>query len=74
MGTFRKVTVGKEYTFNPVGIDRFDPKTPLKAGDVVTVVNLRGCPPPNTMGHCHVSHNGQFVGLVHCNSLTDKLK
>lgn len=69
MATFKRVRVGKEYTYNPVMIDITDPKTPLKKGDKVTVVNLRGCPKANTMGHCHVMHNGQFVGLVHCNSL-----
>ncbi len=66
----QKVRVGKTYTFDPVALDRFDGRTTLKKGDVVKVVNLRGCPPANTMGHCYVEHNGQVAGLVHCNSLT----
>jgi hypothetical protein len=69
MATINKVKVGKEYTFEPVMMDVCDPKTTLKRGDKVTVVNLRGCPPANTMGHCHVNFEGQFAGLVHCNSL-----
>lgn len=71
MGTLRKVKVGTEYTYQPVMMDVCDPKTALKPGDKVKVVNLRGCPPANTMGHCHVEHNGNFVGLVHCNSLQE---
>ncbi len=69
MATIRKVRVESEYVYHPVMMDVCDPKTPLKPGDKVKVVNLRGCPPANTMGHCHVEHNGQFAGLVHCNSL-----
>lgn len=69
MAKINKVRAGKEYEYNPVLMDKIDPKTPLKKGDKVKVVALRGCPPPNTMGHCHVEHNGQFAGLVHCNSL-----
>jgi hypothetical protein len=42
----------------------------LQRGDVVRVVNLHGCPPANTMGHCHVETlAGEFAGLVFCNSL-----
>jgi hypothetical protein len=69
MATFTRVKVGKVYTFDPVMMDLCDPKTKLKKGDKVKVVNLRGCPPANTMGHCHVEFNGEFAGLVHCNSL-----
>lgn len=65
-----RVRTGSEYYFNPVAMDRFDPKTDLMKGDRVKVVNLRGCPPANTMGHAHVTKNGQFAGLVHCNSLS----
>lgn len=64
-----KVKVGTMYKYQPVMMDIVDAKTTLKTGDIVTVVNQRGCPPANTMGHCHVNHNGQFAGLVHCNSL-----
>lgn len=69
MATFTKVRVGKQYIFDPVMMDVCDPKTTLTKGNVVTVVNLRGCPPANTMGHCHVNFIGKFAGLVHCNSL-----
>lgn len=69
MATINKVNTGKTYMFDPIGWDLFDPKTTLKKGDLVTVVKLDNCPPPNTMGHCHVNFNGQFAGLVHCNSL-----
>lgn len=69
MATITKVKVGKEYIYQPVIMDVCDPKTNLKAGDKVKVVNQRGCPPANTMGHCHVEFEGKFVGLVHCNSL-----
>lgn len=70
MGTIRKVRAGSTYYYDPVMMDIIDPKTSLVKGDKVTVVALRGCPPPNTMGHCHVSKDGNFAGLVHCNSLT----
>ena len=65
-----KVKVGKTYTYDPVGLDRFDPRTDLKVGDVVKVVHLKSCPKPNTMGHCHVYKDGKFAGLVLTNSLT----
>jgi hypothetical protein len=67
--TTRKVRVNATYRFEPVPIDRFDPPYNLVPGDIVTVANLPGCPKANTMGHCHVLKNGQFAGLVHCNSL-----
>jgi len=36
----------------------------------VQVVNLRGCPKANTMGHCHVNDaDGRFAGLVCTSSL-----
>lgn len=69
MTKIRKVRTGSTYYYDPVMMDIFDPKTSLEKGDKVTVVRLRGCPPPNTMGHCHVAKDGNFVGLVHCNSL-----
>jgi hypothetical protein len=65
-----KVRVNSEYYYNPVGMDKWDSRTTLKKGDKVKVVNLRGCPPANTMGHCYVNHNGKLAGLVLCNSLT----
>lgn len=70
MATFTKVRANSEYYYNPVGMDKWDARTSLKVGDKVKVVNLRGCPPANTMGHCHVTLDGNFAGLVLCNSLT----
>lgn len=67
----RKVIVGKTYIYDPVLIDRCDSKTDLKRGDLVRVINVRGCPPANTMGHCYVERNGKFMGLVCTNSLKE---
>lgn len=64
-----KVRAGKQYLYVPCGWDIFDARTNLKPGDAVTVVKLPGCPPPNTMGHAHVNHNGAFAGLVCTGSL-----
>jgi hypothetical protein len=64
-----KVRAGRKYIYDPVLLDLVDGRTALKKGDVVTVVKLHGCPPPNTMGHCHVDKDGEFAGLVCCNSL-----
>lgn len=65
-----KVRAGRTYLFHPVPMDRFDPKSQAVHGQRVVVVALRGCPPPNTMGHAHINaEDGTFLGLVHCNSL-----
>ncbi len=64
-----KVQAGREYIFYPNLLDRIDGRTKLVPGDIVTVVNLFGCPRANTMGHAHVEHSGHFAGLVHTNSL-----
>ena len=69
MARINRVTVGTYYTYQPVMIDKIDPKTSLRPGMEVQVVEKRGCPSANTMGHCFVSLNGTFQGLVHCNSL-----
>lgn len=70
--TVNSVTVGKEYVFRPVLLDLMDPKAPgMRPGMRVRVVQPSGCPPAGTMGHCHISHNEKFVGLVHCNSLQE---
>ena len=70
-----RVRKGSVYIYDPVLLDVIDGRTDLKAGDEVRVIHCHGCPPPNTMNHCHVERlNGQFVGLVHCNSLTKKEK
>jgi hypothetical protein len=67
----RKVVPGRTYRYNPVRFYIWDARTGLEPGEIVTVVvNLPGCPPANTMGHCHVYRlNGTFAGLVLCNSL-----
>jgi len=68
--TIRKVRVGAKYVYHPVLLDRLDKPYNIKDGDLVKVVNLRGCPRSNTMGHAHVEHlDGKFGGLVCCNSL-----
>ena len=69
-----KVRVNSTYRYDPNGLDQIDPpdgvkRGILKAGDIVTVVNLPGCPKANTMGHCHITVDGVFAGLVSCNSL-----
>lgn len=69
----QRVTVNHEYVFQPVGMDVFDPANTAVAGQTVRVVNLFGCPPANTMGHCHIvdAAQGDFLGLVMCNSLRE---
>jgi len=65
-----RVKVGRVYWYHPNMLDRCDGRTSLKSGDVVMVKNMTGCPPANTMGHAHVcTLTGEFIGLVHCNSL-----
>lgn len=69
--TNRKVRAGATYIYYPVFLDRNRPAQyrRLVPGDVVTVVNLPGCPKANTMGHAHVQLGGEFAGLVCTNSL-----
>jgi hypothetical protein len=66
-----RVSSGKLYAYAPVLLDMIDGPPDLAPGDVVRVVRLLGCPPPNTMNHCHVSNpeTGRLYGLVCCNSL-----
>lgn len=64
-----KVIAGRKYIYYPNMLDRIDGRTNLIPGEIVTVVNLPGCPRANVMGHCHVQVNGVFAGLVHTNSL-----
>ena len=72
--TRQKVKANQVYWYHPNLLDRCDARTDLKSGDTVRVKNLQGCPPCNTMGHCHVVEpsTGQFIGLVHVNSLYTK--
>jgi hypothetical protein len=69
MSRYKRVHVGTSYVFEPVLIDRTMPPYNVQPGDVVTVVNLHGCPPAGTMGHCHVMKGEEFGGLVCVNSL-----
>jgi hypothetical protein len=64
-----KVQANRKYIFYPNMLDRVDGRTNLVPGSIVVVVNLPGAPRCNTMGHAHVEYNGEFMGLVHCNSL-----
>ena len=51
-------------------MDQFDPRSDAVEGQRVRVINLRGAPKANTMGHCHIeSLEGEFLGMVHVNSL-----
>jgi hypothetical protein len=66
----RRVRVGSVYVYRPAVWDQIDPPYDLQPGDRVRVVRLPGCPPANTMGHCHVAHlDGRFAGLVQTASL-----
>ena len=68
-GPKMKVKANSFYKYDPVGLDRWDSRTNLESGDIVQVKKIPGCPPPNTMGHCHVYFDGKFAGLVLTNSL-----
>lgn len=60
------------YIYEPVGLDRFDPKPHQpKPGTRVVKVQPRGCPKNGTMGFCYVedAESGAFYGLVLLNSL-----
>jgi len=66
-----KVKAGSVYVYHPNILDRIDGRTTLRSGEAVRVVNLPSAPKANTMNHCHVEDpkTGEFIGLVHCNSL-----
>ena len=64
-----RVTVGRRYRYVPVPFDRCNPPFNVEPGEIVTVINLPGCPKANTMGMCHVAKDGKFAGMVCCNSL-----
>jgi len=68
----RKVRAGSTYTYRPVGLDTYDPKSSATPGQRVMVRNLPGCPKANTMGHCHIvdAQSDKFLGLVLIASLT----
>jgi hypothetical protein len=66
-----RVKTGNRYIYRPSFIDIVNPPMgPLTDGQTVRVTRLHGCPPANTMGHCHITDTaGRFVGLVSTNSL-----
>ena len=69
-----KVRKNKSYVYKPCLGDMCSPTTTairnLASGSVVTVVHPHGCPPPNTMGMCHIADGeGRFLGLVYTASL-----
>jgi hypothetical protein len=65
-----RVRANSIYVFRPVPMDRFDSRSDAVPGVRVRVINLRGAPKANTMGHCHIeSLTGDFLGMVHVNSL-----
>jgi hypothetical protein len=65
-----RVRVNARYIYSPNLLDKIDGRTALEDGQMVRVINLHGCPPARTMGHCYVQDmHGRFMGLVHCNSL-----
>ncbi|MBY0460864.1 MAG: hypothetical protein K2V38_26390 [Gemmataceae bacterium] len=69
-----KVRANAVYVYRPSMIDLIDGRTGLTTGFRVRVMNLRGCPPCNTMCHAHVVHpeTGEFIGLVCTASLHKK--
>jgi hypothetical protein len=61
-----RVRAGSVYMFRPAGWDRTAPShLGLTDGQRLRVVNLRGCPPANTMKHAHEQDlAGQIMGMV----------
>ena len=67
----QRVRAGSRYHFDPCALDLLHPCSSANSGDVVQVVKLHGCPPPNTMGQCHIqSLAGKFLGMVSTTSLS----
>lgn len=73
-----RIRVGTAGIFRPVPLDRLDGdhlrRTGLSAGALIRVTRPYGCPPPGTMGHCHVDYyvpaeGWLFAGLICVNSL-----
>jgi hypothetical protein len=71
-----RVRVGALYTFQPVPLDQWMPpfgviRGTLAPGLSVCVVDCPGCPPASTIGHAYIENpeTGEYLGLVHCNSL-----
>ena len=70
----KRVRVNSLYIYHACGLDRFDGRTGLEDGTLVRVINVHGCPPANTMGHCYVGDpdTSKFIGLVCTGSLNTK--
>ena len=67
-----RVRKNATYTFRASLWDIADRRSNTPAdGTRVRVVAPYGCPPPNTMGHCHIETlDGKFIGLVSTASLS----
>ena len=67
----KRVRVNALYIFHACLLDRMDGRTDLQDGTLVRVINVHGCPPANTMGHCYVGDpdTSKFIGLVCTGSL-----
>ncbi len=67
-----RVKTNALYRFKRHGWDMWDRKNApdISDGTIVRVIRCHGCPPPNTMGHCHIATlEGEFIGLVSTASL-----
>lgn len=66
-----KVRTGSIYTWVACMLDTLHPSvTRIADGTKVRVVNIKGCPPANTMNHCYAETlDGVWLGLVCCSSL-----
>ena len=67
-----KVRTNSLYRYTPQGYDRIWTHSTAQHGQVVRVVKYYGCPPPNTMGHCHIADRNtrKPLGLVDTRSLS----
>jgi hypothetical protein len=65
----QKVRMGVRYRYEPVLFDLLNRPFGVQKGDIVTVINLPGCPRANTMGMCYVAKDGKFAGMVMTGSL-----
>jgi len=67
----KRVRLGSRYRYEPCVLDKLHVCSDARPGDIVQVCKPYGCPPPNTMGQCHVqTPEGKFLGLVSTASLT----
>ena len=68
--TKRSVRLGSRYRYKPCVLDQLHPCSNASPGDIVQVCKPYGCPPPNTMGQCHIqTPEGTFLGMVSTASL-----